>query len=966
MEVQVHEKKTIVDKLEFYVFNASSIRGDDKLLDFNSHFSGQDYHIISIAETWLNESIFDQEILVNGQYQIFRRDRDLETVPDKKDGGGVMLAVSSSIPAKRRHDLEEPNIELLWVEVNLGQRRAYIGTVYMNYPNVVLMQALECSLDRVAAVASPNDIIMCMGDYNSRDISWDILDGEKYATATNKHNVCPVSDRLLEVMDAHDMLQFNSHATCNDNVLDLVFACNVNMDICIADKACSSIHNALSLAVNIKSEHHFVQTSRTTFNFQRADWEHMIMLLSLISWNNLAHFPTVNDALSHFYDIIYAVIIDCVPMVTINTKKFPFWYDRELITMVKEKEKYRKMYINNGRNILSNAYSKFCSLRKDVKYKQRHRFLEYTGEIGNEMKTNPKKFWTHVKSLKLSMSLPPVMSFNGVEYCSIYDIVNKFNAFFRSVLKYDSIDVPHCSISDVPRFIITPATPAEVLQFLKSLNPHSSSGFSNIPAKVLIKCADQLCYPLCEIFNLSVSRGEYPNLLKFNNVLPIFKSGDKSRDKSCVESYRGISIQPIIAKLFESLVSKRLKPHIKHLITDEQHGFQPNKSTFSNLACYTDFITSALNDKCEVHSVYTDFSKAFDVVPHNLLLLKMSHHFGIDGLALVWFTSYLTDRFQRVVLSGVESDWIRVTSGVPQGSILGPKLFLMYVNDIPAELKKSKSSLFADDSKLFRRICSIIDCTILQSDLDLLHAWCSVWKISLNVTKCYSIAFTLKRKNQIVYTYSLGNKQLKNVSNIKDLGVYLSSDMSFSYHVNFITKKANRMLGFVRRVTKPFKDSNVLCSLYKSLVRSGLEYCSSIWSPSQIYLISKIERVQKRVVKWLCYKKKIKYESSQYPAHCKTFGLQPLENRRTVSDFRNFNKILCNKFNCTELVGNVTFNAPSRLMRSNPTFSNHFRINLRKNSFIPRVQALSDHYTEINIFESNAFLFKRNLENYFY
>ena len=229
---------------------------------------------------------------------------------------------------------------------------------------------------------------------------------------------------------------------------------------------------------------------------------------------------------------------------------------------------------------------------------------------------------------------------------------------------------------------------------------------------------------------------------------------------------------------------------------------------------------------------------------------------------MAWFNSYLTDRFQRVVLSGIESDWVRVTSGVPQGSILGPKLFLMYVNDIPTELNNSKSSLFADDSKLFRRICSIVDCFLLQNDLNLLNEWCSTWKISLNVKKCFSIAFTLKRKNRIVFTYCLGNSQLENVFKVKDLGVYLTSDMNFSYHVNFITKKANRMLGFVRRVTKPFKDCNVLCSLFKSLVRSGLEYCSSIWSPSQIYLISKLERVQKRVVKWLCYKKRINYESS--------------------------------------------------------------------------------------------------------
>ena len=174
------------------------------------------------------------------------------------------------------------------------------------------------------------------------------------------------------------------------------------------------------------------------------------------------------------------------------------------------------------------------------------------------------------------------------------------------------------------------------------------------------------------------------------------------------------------------------------------------------------------------------------------------------------------------------------------------------------------------------------------------------------------------------------------------------------------------MLGFIRRVTKPFNDYTVLCTLYKSLVRSGLEYCSSIWSPSQNYLILKVERVQKRVVKWLCFKKKILYDSSQYPSLCREFVLQPLESRRKVSDLRNFNKILCNKINCIELVSNITFNVPSRQLRRNRLFSNSHRINVRKNSFIPRVQTLSDQYDFIDVFENNAFYFKRNVEQIFY
>ena len=233
--MKVVEKKIVKDSLDCYVFNATSIR--DKLPQFNSHFSGQDFDVISVTETWLTESVFDNEVLTTGQYKIFRRDRSLDTVPDKKDGGGVILAVLSSLSAKRRRDLED-KLEIVWVEVQLSQhRKAFIGTVYINYPDINTLQALECSLDKVSTTAKPNDVIMCFGDFNSRDILWKVNDGDKYASVTNISSLCTVSDRLLEVMDSHNLHQFNCNATCNDNVLDLAFGNNVTMDISIAEKA---------------------------------------------------------------------------------------------------------------------------------------------------------------------------------------------------------------------------------------------------------------------------------------------------------------------------------------------------------------------------------------------------------------------------------------------------------------------------------------------------------------------------------------------------------------------------------------------------------------------------------------------------------------------------------------------------------------------------------------------------------
>ena len=313
-----------------------------------------------------------------------------------------------------------------------------------------------------------------------------------------------------------------------------------------------------------------------------------------------------------------------------------------------------------------------------------------------------------------------------------------------------------------------------------ALDRKTSSGYDNVPIVFLHECAEELSTPLSRIFNMSVAQGEYPSLLKFNNVIPIYKlEGDKSR----VESYRPISIQPVISKIFERIVNRALRRHIGQFICDEQHGFTSTRSTVTNLLCYKDYISSAFDDGVQVHSVYTDLRKAFDTVCHDFLLLKMRNSFGICENELMWFKSYLSERHQRVVLSGVESNWARVNSGVPQGSILGPSLFLMYINDLPACLENSECLLFADDVKIFKRISDLNDCHDLQKDLISLSKWCSLWKVNFNLSKCFHINFSLKRDRNISFAYILNDSILKQVDRVKDIGVHFTSKLCFSLHI---------------------------------------------------------------------------------------------------------------------------------------------------------------------------------------
>ena len=391
-----------------------------------------------------------------------------------------------------------------------------------------------------------------------------------------------------------------------------------------------------------------------------------------------------------------------------------------------------------------------------------------------------------------------------------------------------------------------------------------------------------------------------------------------------------------------------------------------SKSTTTNLLSYKDFITSALDNNCQVHSVYTDFNKAFDSVSHKYLIHKLKAQFGIDGIHLRWFQSYLRERYQRVVLNGIESNWILARSGVPQGSILGPSLFIMYVNDMPSCLQHSECLLFADDVKFFKKIKSLCDCSVLQSDLENFRLWCEKWKLSLNFEKCCSMNFSLKRKFDICFQYHFSDYVLRTVDEIKDLGVYFKSNLCFNRHVSFVVKKSFQMLGFVKRVAKSFKDIHVLKTLYNSYIRSRLDYCSQVWSPNPKCAIYKIERVQRVFVKFLCFQARIEYKSDNYAALCKHFHLTTLAHRREVSDIMLFYKITNNMINCNYLTSAIYLKVPIRITRNTELFTTEkkSRLLLRKHDFFPRTTSCVNKMMKpnvIDIFNVTSFSLKRYL-----
>ena len=283
-----------------------------------------------------------------------------------------------------------------------------------------------------------------------------------------------------------------------------------------------------------------------------------------------------------------------------------------------------------------------------------------------------------------------------------------------------------------------------------------------------------------------------------------------------------------------------------NLLSTKQFGFVSGRSTVTQLLNYLDKCAEIISNGGIVDSIYFDFSKAFDTVPHKRLTAKLKAH-GLDGKILAWVEAFLTKRDQVVKVNGELSMPQSVTSGIPQGSVLGPLLFVVYINDLP-EVVKSNVLLFADDTKIFREVCSQNDALLLQEDIDSLTQWSDKWLLRFNIDKCNVL--TLGRFDNIRYThrYSLYGEELEHVFEEKDLGVIVDMELSFEEHISTKIKKANGIMGLIRR-TFSYLDCDMFKRLYTTFVRPHLEYAQSAWSPHLRKYIKQLDNVQIRATK---------------------------------------------------------------------------------------------------------------------
>jgi hypothetical protein len=409
-----------------------------------------------------------------------------------------------------------------------------------------------------------------------------------------------------------------------------------------------------------------------------------------------------------------------------------------------------------------------------------------------------------------------------------------------------------------------------VTKLLRNLNPSKASGPDHIPNKILKTCAESIAPPLTCIFNRSIVTGQLPPDWRSANISSIFKKGDRNR----AENYRPVSLTSVACKLLEHIICRHLRNHLeKHsILTDKNHGFRSGHSCEIQLLTTMNDLLERYDTGKQTDVAILDFSKAFDTVPHSRLLHKLDHY-GIRGPIHQWLTNFLKRRTMRVVLEGEASEEAAVESGVPQGTVLGPLLFLCHINDLPDSVK-STVRLFADDCLLYRTINTFQDHLTLQEDLRRLEDWAKKWGMRFNAQKCYILSI----RSTSSYLYSLDGVPLKQVQQNPYLGVHIAADLKWTTHIANTCSKAGSTVGFLRRNLR-YCPQECRRLAYIALVRSKLEYGATVWDPYQKRNTEKLERVQRQAARFIT-----KDYKSRSPG-CVTRMLQdlnllPLEERR--------------------------------------------------------------------------------------
>ena len=830
------------------------------------------YDLMSFTESWLNPSINDEKVNIP-TYTSFRNDRA------DRVGGGVIVYVKENVNCTQRLDLHVGNIECIWLEIKLKNKSYLYGTFYI--PPNSNQQIWDNFYHSIDLASATNKDLILTGDFNINQ------------------NFQNPNDKIRTVMvqyDLHQLINESTYFTENSSsLLDLIIVSNPLSIICsdvgppLLDQ--KRFHLPVIGIINHRKKQ-FSPVKRKVYIYERGDYEAFRQQLSDVNWDSLFIENNVDETTVKITECILNIADKVIPNRIIHIRKNdPLWITKEIKKLIRSKNRIHK---KAKRVNTPYQWEKFKKIRNKCNTSVNNAKTEYYKNLSNKIlteKVNSQNWYKLVKRLFGNQQKGKPISllrFNEEIIDDDCEMANIFNTFFSDQSNIDDSnvtlpDVVHLNDSVLEHLIFNEN---EVEDILKILDTSKAIGPDFINPRLLKEGCPILKAPLCRLFNMSIAIGKFPNTWKLANVTPVFKKDCPSK----VTNYRPISLISVLGKVMERCVYKHIYNFLiqNNVLTSNQSGFTPGDSAINQLLYMTNEFGRALDQGKEIRVVFCDISKAFDRVWHRGLVHKLEV-IGIKGQLLNWIGNYLSERKQRVVINNTNSDWCDIKAGVPQGSILGPLFFLVYINDIITDIQ-SNIKLFADDTSLYLIVEDPIHtATILNNDLDKIHEWSRNWLVTFNTKKTETMIISRKSNKPYHPDLVMNNSKLHSVTEHKHLGLILSNDGSWHKHIDMIVKKAFHRLNIIRRF-KFILNRQTLEKLYFSYVRPILEYADVIWDNSTLLLIHKIETVQIEAARIVTGGTKLTSIDLLY----KETGWQRLTERREIHRLTYFYKMFNN------------------------------------------------------------------------
>ena len=806
-------------------------------------------------------------------------------------GGGVLIAVLRkyiATPVDIKYDNEKENPELYWIKLHTisNQKPVYICGFYRSQRDarsLNMIQCLEESILKLPGRKGRQNLIIA-GDANLH-IDWEL--NQPQSNSFTK----ALDEKMLILCANYKLTQKVNFATRGENTLDLFLLSDPSKLIDINPAPPLADHDLVIADFDFevkkkpKSQHVIYNWNKTNINGLNNYVESKL---------NEQAFKDDNDIefnWNNFKNILIEARDKYVPH-RMSTSRYNIpWYNKQLRRLCNKKQRlYNKARKSKSKQDLKAFKICRAEYNKVLRNARKEYYLDFLDPILDQ---NGKFLFNHIKRLKKDSIGIEALNYKGKIITNTEEKVNALADEYESVFTKENLEtIPQILPSPYPDMEEIEVTENGVINQLKELNVHKSTGPDGLSPYLLKTLAPVISSRLTLIFRQALKKGKNPLDWKIQFISPILKPGKNKLEPS---SYRPISLTSICCKILEHIVYSQCMKHLEKygILSKLHHGYRNGCSTETQLLKVINLFAKGLESKSQIDSISLDFSRAFDTVPHERLLLKIDYY-GIRK-CLPWMRNFLKMRKQCVVIDGVKSRFVTVLSGLPQGTVLAALLFLIFINDLPNSVTESFTGIFCDDTLIAKEVDSQSDAQELQNDLTKVLEWTKTWGMKFNTVKCVQMTVTNKKK-PIIYKYHLDTNELLRKDNIKYLGVFIDNKLSFDLHITEKCKNATKILNLLRR-NLHFAPKTVKTKAYISCVLPIVEYASTCWSPTSEKSKKCLEMVQHNAAKFISnfYPKKDNLNNFSITKLLNQLNFVTLEDRRIQAKLIMAYKILNGK-----------------------------------------------------------------------